>query len=157
MKKILSVIALFGLLNGCASGPTPYNPERVASNDISNTIKTLDEDKRALLTFGANWCSDSRALATAYQQEPLQSLVDDNFDIVFIDIGERNRNLDLAQKFNAPVMGGIPSIVVVDANGEIEFSSKAEDLKNAAAMTEQDIYDYFDNLVERELKWKNYG
>ena len=54
-------------------------------------------------------------------------------------------------------MGGIPSIVVVDANGEIEFSSKAEDLKNAAAMTEQDIYDYFDNLVERELKWKNYG
>jgi len=105
-----------------------------------------------LLTFGANWCSDSRALASAYKKEPLQSLLATNYDIVFIDVGERNRNLDLAEKFNAPVMGGIPSIVVVDAGGDIEFSSRAEDLKNAAAMSQQEIFDYFDNLIKQTPK-----
>lgn len=152
MSKLLPLIGFLGLLAACATGPTPYDSERVAESDISNTIKRLGNDKQALLTFGANWCSDSRALASAYTAEPLKSLLAENFDIVFIDIGERNRNLDLAEKFNAPVMAGIPSIALVDDTGAINFSSQAEDLKNAAAMTEQAIYDYFDNLVRQQDK-----
>ncbi len=152
MKKILPWFGLLGLLGACATGPTPFTAERDASADIRSTIQTLDTDKRALLTFGANWCSDSRALASAYTKEPLQSLLASNYDIVFIDVGERNRNLDLAEKFNAPVMAGIPSIVVVDAGGDIRFSSRAEDLKNAANMSQQDIFEYFDNLVKQTPK-----
>jgi len=149
LKKILQLFCFSGLLSACATGPTPYNAERVAADDINSTVAALDNGKRALLTFGANWCSDSRKLAGAYAKEPLQSLLAKNVDVVFIDVGERDRNMDLAAQYKAPVMAGIPSVALVDSAGQILFSSQAKDLKNAANMSEQEIFEYFQKLLNQ--------
>jgi len=142
---IVLVIASMSI-SGCATGPRPFDGQADSKGMISTALADMPADKKLLLTFGANWCSDSRKLAAVYEQQPLAGLLGQNYDVIFIDVGQRNNNMQLAADYNVPVMGGIPSIALVSKDGEVTFSSKATDLNNADKMSEQDIYAYFEKL-----------
>lgn len=134
-------------LTACVTGPQPFDREVNSRAMIKSALTDLDENKKLLLTFGANWCSDSRKLAAVYQQEPLATLVGDQYEVVFVDVGKRDHNMQLAEYYKVPVMGGIPAVAVVNKNGELEFSSQATDLNNAEKMTETEIFAYFQKIT----------
>ncbi len=41
------------------------------------------------------------------------------YDVVFIDIGKNDKNLDLAEKYNADLKKGVPYLTVLDADGKV--------------------------------------
>lgn len=72
----------------------------------------------ALLVFGANWCHDSRGLAAHLSENPaLAAFMDETYEIVFVDIGERDRNLDQLARFGVGAVYGTPTPVIVEADG----------------------------------------
>lgn len=148
MKFFFTALLVFSLMavSACATGPRPFDRSANAADLISNTVKSLDQQTKLLLTFGANWCSDSRALAAAYASEPLATLIAKRYEVLYVDVGRRDHNMALAERFNVPVMGGIPGIAIVNLTGEIEFSSQATDLYTAETMSAEEIYAYFEKL-----------
>ena len=89
--------------------------------------------------FGANWCEDCRALDKALQGTS-HTLIQGKFDVVKIDVGNFDKNLELDARYGHPIKTGIPAVVVVDADNQVIYSTKGGELANARRMGEQGIY-----------------
>ena len=94
-----------------------------------------------LLVFGANWCGDCRALDQALHGSS-GPLIDGKFEVVKIDVGNFDKNLDIDARYGHPIGNGIPAVVVVDASNKILYSTKGGELANARKMGDQGIYDF---------------
>lgn len=95
------------MVSGCSSpsnstggvpfyqGPLP-NERRIDHAMVEAAVS----QRRVLLVFGADWCSDSRAMAARLTHDPkLAPWIDQNFFVAFIDVGLRNGPL-----WDAPVV-----------------------------------------------------
>jgi len=124
--------------------PRPYDPKADAEIDINHTlIAAKEDDKLGLLVFGANWCHDSRALAAHFEKPRFQSLLRSHYKMTYIDVGQKNRNIDLARRFGVDNIVGTPTIFVTDSDGNVLNLETAPTWRNAASRNEDDIFDYF--------------
>jgi len=64
-----------------------------------------------------------------------------------VDVGEYNKNLDLAKQYDVPVERGVPAIAVLDGNGKLLFSQKRREFEKARSLAPEDILDFLE-------KWK---
>jgi len=106
-------------------------------------VAAKEEGKLGLLVFGANWCHDSRALAAHFEKPRFQSLMRSHYKMTYIDVGQKNRNIDLARKFGVDDIVGTPTIFVTNSDGEVLNLETAPTWRNAASRNEDDIFDYF--------------
>lgn len=67
------------------------------------------------------------------------SLIDSRFVVVKIDVGNFNKNLDLANRYGNPIQKGIPAAVVVTPADQVLYSTKAGELADARRMGERGI------------------
>lgn len=124
--------------------PRPYDPEADAEIDINHTlVAAKEEGKLGLLIFGANWCHDSRALAAHFEKPRFQTLLRNHYKVAHIDVGRKNRNIDLARKFGVDNIVGTPTIFVTDSDGNVQNLETAPTWRNAASRNEDDIFEYF--------------
>ena len=70
-----------------------------------------------LIDFGADWCPDCRVLAALFETDIVAPVAERNFHVVHVDVGRRDKNLDLVAKYNATAGDWIPAVVVLDADG----------------------------------------
>jgi len=120
----------------------PYNEKADANADVLQALKAAQADhKKVLLVFGANWCKDCRVLDQAMHGSS-QSLIEGKFDVVKIDVGNFDKNLDLAERYGNPIKMGIPAVVVVGADNQVLYSTKGGELADARSMGEQGIYEF---------------
>src|SRR5262245_20304013 len=121
------VCALILAAPGCATlgltdrDPRPYDAKADARAAIAAALADNPARKPVLLTFGANWCSDSRALEKHYRSPTLSEMLARDFRVVHIDVGMNHRNTDLVEQYGNPTDKGIPSVVVLDADGKTLF------------------------------------
>jgi thioredoxin 1 len=140
------VLALFALTTAVAAD-WPYDEKANASADVQHALAAARADhKKVLLVFGANWCPDCRALDKAMKGSS-QSLIASKFEVVKIDVGNFDKNLDLASRYGDPIDNGIPSIVVLSADDRVLYSTKAGELANARSMGDQGIYQFLSTKV----------
>lgn len=97
--------------------------------------------KRVLLDFGADWCPDCQVLALYLHQPPNAELLDQNFVLVSIWIGQMDTNLDLAAHYGVPIAKGVPALAVLDADGRVLYAQKTGEFNkmshmDAASVTE---------------------
>ena len=124
--------------------PTPYNAEANAADDIAQTLAAAEvENKKAILVFGANWCHDSRALAAHFEKPRFQTLIQDSYKLAYIDVGQKNRNIDLAQKFGVESIVGSPTVFITSPDGSVLNSETAPTWRNAASRDEDAVWYYF--------------
>src|SRR5205085_2780724 len=95
-----------------------------------------------LIVFVANWCEDCRALDVALHKGQSAALVAKSFNLVKVDVGNFDRNLDLAAAYGNPIKKGIPAAVVLSADNKILYATKAGELADARRMSEAGIYDF---------------
>ena len=150
MNKLLLLLALASVTLLAVAAPWPYDEKADAAADIQHAIAAARVDhKQVLLIFGANWCSDCRALDKAMHGSS-QHLIAAGFDIVKIDVGNFDKNLYLANRYGNPIAKGIPALVVLGADNQVLYSTGNGELANAGQMTEQSIYDFLKHkLAER--------
>ncbi|HET9743386.1 MAG TPA: thioredoxin family protein [Terriglobales bacterium] len=95
-----------------------------AKKDITDAIAAAaKEHKRVLLVFGADWCFDCFALDYRFHQSAIEPLVDKNYEVVHVDIGRGERNVDLIKKYRIPIEKGVPSVAVLDGKGHLLYST----------------------------------
>jgi len=124
------------------------DPELVAQTTVDQALaKAAVSGKRAIIVMGANWCHDSRALAGWFQTSRFQTLLTENFEVRYIDVAQKNRNIDVAQRFGLDEIVGTPTIFVTNSNGDVLNLETAPTWRNAASRSEDDIFDYFSNYV----------
>ena len=92
-----------------------YFPSVDAMGDVAKAISAAKESKRLVLVIlGANWCHDSRALAARLYQEPLQAIIEQHYETVFIDVAYLDKGGDVISSIGPPVYYATPTVLIVD-------------------------------------------
>jgi protein disulfide-isomerase len=121
----------------------PYDEKADPHKDIADAFaKAKQDSKYVLLDFGANWCLDCRVLSMYYEKEPIKSFLAQNYHLVTIDVGQWDRNLDVANQYGNPIEQGIPAVVILDKDGKMITATNAGELANARAMSQGQIYEF---------------
>ncbi len=149
-NKFLLLIAAVSVATLANAAPWPYDEHADAAGDIQHALAASQTDhKQVLLVFGANWCADCRVLDQAMHGSS-RHLIDSQFDVVKIDVGNFDKNLYLARRYGNPIANGIPALVVLGTDSRVLYSTAQGELANAGQMTEQNIYDFLKrNLANR--------
>jgi thioredoxin 1 len=148
MTRTLLLLAVLAAPLGAAyAAEWPYDEKADAPADVHRALAAAAADHRdLLLVFGANWCGDCRALDKAMHGSS-QRLIAGKFHVVKIDVGNFDKNLDLAKRYGNPIEKGIPAVVVLSADGHVVYSTKGGELADARKMGEQGIYDFLSQKV----------
>lgn len=140
------------------------NPEAtsylVAANPMAEVDTALtrasENDTRLLLVMGANWCHDSRALAGWLGTDRFTALLDEHFELVFVNIGlpqtGDGHNIDIAQRFGLEDLPGSPNVLVVTPEGTLINPDTATTWRDAASRSEDAIYDELTELAHRPAR-----
>jgi thioredoxin 1 len=142
MNRFLALMALALVACTANAAEWPYNEKADAAADVQHALGAARADhKNVLLVFGANWCKDCRDLDKALHGSSA-ALIDGKFHVVKIDVGNFDKNLDLANHYGNPIKMGIPAVVELGANDQVIYSTKGGELADARKMGEQGIYDF---------------
>lgn len=106
--------------------------------------------KRVAVVFGADWCPDSRALDAALAHPLVAPIVAPAFELVRVDVGRRDRNLDLMAEYGMDVWKGIPAVAVLEADGTLVAAQRDGELSTARGLSPVEIATVFHRWVRRE-------
>ena len=164
----LLALAAFGTMLGCkstAAAPSSnaarqpvtmpptvkkhlYSAEADPKTEIASALKQASlEHKRVILDFGGDWCGDCQVLDIYLHQTPNIELLDKNFLLVHVDIGNFDKNLDITEKYDVPLKKGVPALAVLDADGKLLYSQQAAEFGDIRYMYASSVTDFLN-------KWK---
>jgi hypothetical protein len=95
--------------------PLPY----VATADAEAAVaaakaRAKAKGKLLLIDLGGNWCPDCRVLAGALDVPVLKAFVARHYELVMVDIGRRDRNMQIGKRYGAGDLAGVPAMLVID-------------------------------------------
>jgi protein disulfide-isomerase len=129
--------------------PLPYERIDLSENDLRNFIdSTIDNNKQPIVIFGANWCPDCRILSAVLDLQTVNKYMDDNFEILYIDLGRYDINMSLMEFFNIMPQQGIPRVVILNKDKEVLNIKDTGEWTTARSRTKQEIFNYFQEYKE---------
>src|SRR5580658_10912409 len=108
--KLLVLVALLSLAAGTANSAdrTIYPDPGQARADLAAALKTAaTTHRRVLLDFGGNWCGDCQVLDLYFHDARNKPILDADFVVVDINIGQMDANLDIAERYGVPIKRGV--------------------------------------------------
>jgi thiol-disulfide isomerase/thioredoxin len=135
---------------GLTSVPAaPYDETADAHQAVSAAIvRAQKSGKFVLLDFGGNWCPDCRVTAGVLELPDVKPWVDRNFEVVPIDIGRLDKNMDIGERYDVRVKA-VPTIIILDSHGRMTNGGNPAALKDARGMTPQAIVDTLDGWIQK--------
>ena len=124
---IATLVMCLGLAVGCVSaGETDpegrlYQPSEDPLADVQQALGRADDgDRLALVVLGANWCHDSRALASRLHTPPLAELIQQHYELVFVDVGFLDKGRAVTRQFGVAHFYATPTVFIIDpSNGQL--------------------------------------
>ena len=92
------------------------------------------EGKRVAVVFGADWCPDCYALNKALTHRLVTPVLEPNFIVVKVSVGNRNQNLDIMADFGMDVVRGIPAIAILEPDGRLIKAQTDGEFRNANSL-----------------------
>lgn len=130
-----------------------YPADADATKEIAAALKlAVTDHKRVLLVFGANWCYDCHVLDRALHDGAAGKIVSQSFLLVHVDIGEANKNLDLAKQYKIPLEKGVPAVAVLGSDGKQLYGSRAGEFEAARRMMKKDLVAFLRKRKEPPLQ-----
>lgn len=140
------VTALAAPLAQAAAGP--YDEAADAHKDVQAAFETAAKAQRPVLViFGANWCADCRALDTSLKSAANAEMINKEFVVVKVDVGNFDRHLDIAERYGNAIKKGIPAAAVLSPQQALLYTTKGGELANARKMSETGVYDFFRGVL----------
>lgn len=125
-----------------------YDPKADAHKEIAEALRSATTThKRVLLVFGGNWCFDCHVLDEAFHSPEIAPTLNKSFVVVHVDIGQMDKNLDVAHQYDVPVENGVPVLAVLDPDGKLLYSQKQHEFSAARSMAPEEILAFLN-------KWK---
>tara|TARA_E500000075_G_scaffold121437_1_gene122092 strand:+ start:2602 stop:3177 length:576 start_codon:yes stop_codon:yes gene_type:complete len=129
--------------------PLPYERIDLSENDLRNFIDTtIDNNKQPVVIFGANWCPDCRILSAVLDLQTVTKYMEDNFEILYIDLGRYDINMSLMEFFDIMPQQGIPRVVILNKDKEVLNIKDTGEWTTARSRTKQEIFNYFQEYKE---------
>ncbi|MFC1628146.1 thioredoxin family protein [Gemmatimonadota bacterium] len=99
-----------------------YDESADAAADIDAALAiAAKENTRVLIQWGANWCGWCKLLHGTFQTDrTVARTLLYEYEVVYVDIGRFDKNLELAEKYGADLQGnGVPYLTVLDRDGNV--------------------------------------
>jgi thioredoxin 1 len=126
----------------------PYNETADAKLDIKQALTQAGTDQKSVIVvFGANWCGDCKMLDAAMKTGTSAPLLAKDFQIVKINVGRWDKNLDLAKSYGVPLDKGIPAVVILSPANKVLYVTKEGEVANARKMGENGVYEFFKRVT----------
>ena len=130
-----------------------YHVSDNATADVDAALaRARQSGKCVLLVMGANWCSDSRALAGWLATDRFAELIERKYELVFVNIGMPKSgdgpNLGIARRFGLPELPGLPNVLVLTSEGVLVNPTTATTWRNAESRTGDAIYEELATLAD---------
>ena len=98
-----------------------YDTKADAGAQVREALARAErENHHVLLMYGGNWCSWCLKLHNLFEdnREIARTLLY-HYELVLVDIGRMDRNMDVAKRFGADPKGqGVPFLTVLDSTGK---------------------------------------
>jgi thioredoxin 1 len=129
--------------------PHLYDKEADARVEIKEALATASKrHQRVILIFGGNWCYDCHVLDQAFHEPDVAPIVDKNFQVVHVDIGDDGKkNNDLADEYKVPLDKGVPALAILGADGKLVYSQENGEWESARSLDPDDVITFLN-------KWK---
>jgi len=146
--KLLTTLFFAILAATATAAELPYNETADAKLDIKQALTQAATAKTpVIVVFGANWCGDCRALDVAMKTGASAPLLSRDFKIVKVNVGEFDKNVDIAESYGVPLKKGIPAVVIISPNNEVLYATRAGELADARKMGDTAIYEFFKRVT----------
>ncbi len=130
--------------------PRPFDVTRDASADVDAALAAAGESgKNVLLVLGGNWCHDSRGLAAKFEKSKLARTIAENYELVWVDVGHRDRNLHVPARFGIPELYGTPTVLILSADGALLNRESVHDWRTADSKPYGETLAYFRDYAMR--------
>ncbi|MEO1220946.1 MAG: thioredoxin family protein [Pseudomonadota bacterium] len=161
VSGLIAALLVIGGTSFARSGGEHDYPEArlyaVSDNAMADVDAALtraaENNTRVLIAFGANWCHDSRAFAGWTQSERVGGLINERYELVFVNVGMPQQgdghNQHVLQRFGIEKQEGTPLVLVVAPTGVPVNTDTAQSWRNTASRSEEEIYDELVMLAER--------
>jgi protein disulfide-isomerase len=77
-----------------------------------------------------------------------------DFQIVKVNVGQFDKNLDVAKSYGVPLEKGIPAVVIISTNNEMLYATRDGELANARKMGDSGIYEFFKRVTASAMAKK---
>jgi thioredoxin 1 len=117
-----------------------YRSSADARADITKALAAAKKDgKPVLVDFGATWCPDCVVLGKLGTKPQVAPILP-KFHVVSVDVGQFDKNLDVADDLTVDLQtSGIPALVVLDATGKVRTTTNDGSFSNARTMSAGDV------------------
>ena len=130
--------------------PLPYDEKVVDSLQLDEFIDlSISRGKQPVVIFGGNWCPDCRILEGTLAMPTIKKFLQQHYQVMHIDIGRYDRNMDLMDHLNIESKKGVPRVVILDLEKNIMNSSTSSEWTTARDRKQQEIYNYFQKFVSK--------
>jgi protein disulfide-isomerase len=151
MKKLF--LALIFVTTCAIAASLPYDESVNANEQVKQAFDAAQSSKKpVLIIFGANWCPDCRALDKAMQLSKNARLINTEFSVVKVDVGNFDHNLNIDKAYGHPIKTGIPAAVLVSYDKKILYATQGGELANARRMSDTGVYDFFKQMAKLPRK-----
>lgn len=115
--------------------------------DVPAAIDAALADARAqgklvLLEFGGDWCPDCHVLASYLEEPRAKQILDASYIVVRVDVGYFDRNLETATRYGDVIAVGVPSIVILAADGTKLVDTAGGELADSTRYSADDVADF---------------
>jgi hypothetical protein len=121
LRCIVTLIICLGVVVGNvrAADTDPegrlFQPSENPLADVQRALDRADDgDRLTLVVLGANWCHDSRALASRLHRPPLAELIQQHYELVFVDAGFLDKGRAIMLQFGVAHYYATPTVLIID-------------------------------------------
>jgi thiol-disulfide isomerase/thioredoxin len=123
--------------------PFPFDRQADAHANVEAAFaRAQHSGKRVLIHLGGNWCADCRILVAVMDLPEVKAFVERHYEVVAVDVGHFDRNLDIARRFGLERIVDVPTIIIANPDGKLVNIGDASEMSDARHMTPQGIADW---------------
>jgi len=127
----------------------PYSAKADARRDLADAkARAAANGKMVMVTFGANWCPDCLTLHKDLEDPVTREYADRKFEIVNVDVGEFDKNADVARELGVAPVNGIPLAVFFSSDGRPICDTRRGELEPARHYTSSEILDFLKEVAD---------
>lgn len=140
--------------------PPIYDENADAKADIAAALtRAAKENRRVLLQWGGNWCGWCRLLHKLFKENrDIARILSYEYEVVMVDIGRFDKNLDTAEKYRAYTEGfkknGVPFLTILDSNGGLVVNQDTGSLEAGQSHDPKKVIDFLNTYKAAPLEAK---
>ena len=153
--KMFYALCLAWFTVAATAAEQPYDVNTDAKLDIKQALaQATAAHTPVIVVFGANWCGDCQMLSKAMKTGTSAPLLAHDFQIVKVNVGRFDKNVDIAESYGVPLKKGIPAVVILSNQNRVLYATRDGEVADARRMGEDGVYKFFKRVTAGALAKK---